>query len=124
MIMGRLLDNLDTVLDDDFFEQLIQLPIDKHDNSLTLNEILGMQTHEQYIQDILVKSYLNKKIPYQNKYSKQILYQNECNKEILYWSKCREISSKSSLKNKNIVMDFFKESVDNIYSFLKYLKQG
>lgn len=93
--MGRLLDNLDTVLDDDFFEQLIQLPIDKHDNSLTLNEILGIHTHEQYTQNILIQSYKHKPSPFLTivKIASKILYQN---------NKYRGKNSQSVLIDKSI----------------------
>lgn len=44
--MGRLLNGLDKILDDNFFDELIRLDIDENDCSPTLNEFLGLQSED------------------------------------------------------------------------------
>ena len=44
--MGRLLNNIDKILDDDFFDELIHLDIDSNDCSPKLNDFLDLQSKQ------------------------------------------------------------------------------
>lgn len=46
--MSRLLDGLDELLNDTFFDELMSLDIDEDDCSPTLNQFLGIQSEKDY----------------------------------------------------------------------------
>ncbi len=48
-IMCSLLNEIDKILDDSFFDELLHLDIDENDCSLTLNEFLGSRTEDFYV---------------------------------------------------------------------------
>lgn len=54
--MCSLLNGIDEILDDDFFDQLTRLDIDKNDCSLTLNEFLCSQSEDF---DVLLNQNIN-----------------------------------------------------------------
>lgn len=57
--MGRLLNGLDKILDDNFFDELIRLDIDENDCSPTLNEFLGLQSenYDVLLNQIYIKDF-------------------------------------------------------------------
>lgn len=60
--MSYLLDGLDDILDDDFFNELIHLDKDEYDCSPTLNQFLGIQSEEYDIllNQIFIKDFESK----------------------------------------------------------------